>query len=306
VEIRFSTRLTGLEFHQRQLVAVQLNETEQLKTEQLVLALGHSARDTYQMLQDCGVVLEPKAFAIGLRVEHPLELINRIQYGMDSHPQLPAAEYNLAWNNPQTGRGVYSFCMCPGGQVVNAASEAGGIVVNGMSNLQRDATLSNSAIVVAVRPEDFNSADPLAGIHFQRRWEQQAYVAGGADWSAPAQPLLEFLHGKGGWLYSSCQPQVRHANLSTCLPDFVSAEIRQALPQLERRMRGFICPEACLIGVETRTSAPLRILRTENHQSVSHVGLFPAGEGAGYAGGIMSAAVDGLKVASSILKKYSV
>lgn len=304
VKILFSTRLTGIEFKNKQVVAAELNGTDLVPTTHLVLALGHSSRDSYQMLQTAGVVLEQKPFAVGLRVEHPLELINRIQYGLQSHPQLPTAEYSLAWNNAESGRGVYSFCMCPGGQVVNAASEAGGIVVNGMSNFHRNAEMSNSALVVAVRPDDFSAADPLAGVRFQRSLEERAFVAGGKNWSAPAQPLLEFLHGKGGRLHSSCQPQVQHADLSSCLPGFVTQELRLALPQFERRMRGFICEEATLVGVETRTSAPLRILRSKEHESVSHRGLYPAGEGAGYAGGIMSAAVDGINVANSILKNY--
>jgi uncharacterized FAD-dependent dehydrogenase len=282
-----------------------LNGAELHEAEQLILAPGHSARDSYQMLSDCGVTMEQKPFAIGLRVEHPLELINSIQYGMKSHPQLPAAEYSLAWNNKQSGRGIYSFCMCPGGAVVNAASEEGGIVVNGMSDYQRNAEQSNSALVVAVRPTDFAATDPLAGVHFQRHWEQRAFAAGGSDWSAPAQPLLEFFQGRGGRLRSSCQPQVRHAALDSCLPRFVVDELRQALPQFERRMKGFISESATLVGVETRTSAPVRILRSAEYESVSHAGLYPAGEGAGYAGGIMSAAVDGLKVANSILRKYS-
>ncbi len=305
VEIRFSSCLSGIECSSKRVVGARLQNEELVPADQLVLAVGHSARDSYQMLHQAGVAMEQKAFAIGLRVEHPLELINRIQYGMASHPQLPAAEYSLAWNNSKTGRGVYSFCMCPGGQVVNAASEEGGIVVNGMSDYRRDAELSNSALVVAVRPDDFSGSDPLAGVRFQRCWEQRAFALGGSDWRAPAQPLLEFLHGKGGRLYSSCQPQVVHADLSECLPDFVCNELRQALPQFDRRMRGFICKEATLIGVETRTSAPLRILRDAEGESISHAGLFPAGEGAGYAGGIMSAAVDGLKIADSILKRYS-
>lgn len=305
VEILFSTRLTGIETAGKNIVAVELNDADRLETNQLVLALGHSARDSYQMLYDSGVAMAAKAFAIGLRVEHPLELINSIQYGMEKHPDLPPAEYSLAWNNKHSGRGCYSFCMCPGGMVVNASSEPGKIVVNGMSNFRRDTDSSNSALVVAVRPGDFDAEDPLSGMRFQRHWEQQAFIAGGANWSAPAQPLLEFLNGKGGRLSSSCRPQVKHTDLSTCLPGFVTQELRSALPQFERRMRGFISEEASLVGIETRTSAPLRILRSENCESISHSGFYPAGEGAGYAGGIMSAAVDGLKVAESIIKKHT-
>jgi len=306
VEIRFSTKLTGLQHKLGRICAAELDNSEELPIEHIVLALGHSARDTYQLLSDTGVALEPKAFAIGLRVEHPLELINRIQYGMESHPQLPAAEYSLAWNDKQSGRGTYSFCMCPGGTVVNAASEKGGLVVNGMSDFRRDAGMSNSALVVSARPEDFPGQDPLAGARFQRHWEQQAFIAGGGDWSAPAQPLLEFMGERGGRLNSSCRPHVAHADLSSCLPGFVVDGLRQALPHFNRRMKGFVSESATLIGVESRTSAPLRILRSADFESISHAGLYPAGEGAGYAGGIMSAAVDGIKVAKRILQKHSV
>jgi uncharacterized FAD-dependent dehydrogenase len=304
VEIRFSSRLTGIESGGKGVSAGRINHEQLLPCDQLVLALGHSARDSYRMLWETGVALEAKPFAIGLRVEHPLELINRIQYGREKHPQLPAAEYSLAWNDRETGRGVYSFCMCPGGVVVNAASEEGGIVVNGMSNYRRDAQWSNAALVVSVRPEDFPHRQALAGIAFQRRWEEAAFQAGGGNWQAPAQPLLEFLGGKGALRRSSCQPQVAHAELRTCLPEFVVAGLGRALPNFDRRMRGFVGPEATLIGVETRTSAPLRILRDREGESVSHPGLFPVGEGAGYAGGIMSAAVDGIRAAQHILQRH--
>ncbi|MDA3903539.1 MAG: NAD(P)/FAD-dependent oxidoreductase [Desulfuromusa sp.] len=301
VDIQFSSRLTGLEMLNHQIRAGLINDSVRIECDQLVLAVGHSARDTYQMLADKKVKLEQKPFAIGLRVEHPLELINQIQYGRQSHPQLPSADYRLAWNDPVTGRGVYSFCMCPGGTVVNASSEAGGLVVNGMSDFCRDASRSNSALVVSVTPDDFSAADVLAGIRFQRKWEKAAFLAGGSGWHAPAQPLLEFLQGRGGSLDSSCQPQVVHADLNTCLPDFVTKNLRKVLPIFNQRMRGFVGPEATLIGVETRTSAPVRIVRDQHGESVSHKGLFPAGEGAGYAGGIMSAAIDGIKVATAII-----
>ncbi|MDX2480462.1 MAG: NAD(P)/FAD-dependent oxidoreductase [Desulfuromusa sp.] len=301
VDIQFSSRLTGLEMSNHQIRAGLINDSVQIECDQLILALGHSARDTYQMLADKQVKLEQKPFAIGLRVEHPLELINQIQYGRQSHPQLPSADYRLAWNDPETGRGIYSFCMCPGGTVVNASSEAEGLVVNGMSDFCRDASRSNSALVVAVTPDDFSASDVLAGIRFQRKWEHAAYLAGGSGWHAPAQPLLEFLQGSGGSLDSSCQPQVVHADLNTCLPGFVTKNLRKALPIFNQRMRGFVGPEATLIGVETRTSAPVRIVRDQHGESVSHKGLFPAGEGAGYAGGIMSAAIDGIKAATAII-----
>lgn len=302
VNIQFSSRFTGFEMFNHQISAGLINDSERIECDQLILAVGHSARDTYQLLADNNVKLEQKPFALGLRVEHPLELINQIQYGMQSHPQLPSADYRLAWNDPETRRGIYSFCMCPGGMVVNASSEAEGLVVNGMSDYYRDASRSNSALVVSVSPDDFSATDVLAGIRFQQKWEHAAYLAGGAGWHAPAQPLLEFLNGRGGSLDSSCQPEVVHADLETCLPSFVTNGLRQALPVFERRMRGFVGPEATLIGVETRTSAPLRIVRDQHGESVSHKGLFPAGEGAGYAGGIMSAAIDGLNAATAIIK----
>ena len=305
VDIRFSSCLTDFQVANGHISAGIINDHELIKCDQLVLALGHSARDTYQLLADKKVLLEQKSFAIGLRVEHPLELINQIQYGLSGHSQLSAADYRLAWNDPDTGRGIYSFCMCPGGMVVNASSEPGGIVVNGMSDFHRSAENSNSALVVTVSPKDFGSDDALAGIHFQKKWEQAAYQAGEEGWRAPAQPLLEFLNGSGGILSSSCQPQVVHADLKTCLPKFVTTGLRKALPYFNQRMRGFVGPEATLIGVETRTSAPLRILRDQHGESISHKGLFPTGEGAGYAGGIMSAALDGIKAATAIVNIYN-
>jgi uncharacterized FAD-dependent dehydrogenase len=191
--------------------------------------------------------------------------------------------------------------MCPGGEVINAASEVGGLVVNGMSLCRRDGHFSNSALVVSVRPEDFDTADALAGVRFQRRWEKAAFIAGGGAFRAPAQNLMRFLGRKDGPVLSSCRPQVCAADLGQVLPDFVALGLRRALPHFDRKMRGFVTAEATLIGVETRTSAPLRIVRDESGQSVSHAGLYPAGEGAGYAGGIMSAALDGLTTAEHIV-----
>lgn len=304
VDIRFSTRLSGLLTADGRVTAGLLNGTDECLCDALVLAPGHSARDTYRLLRDSGILLEPKAFAIGLRVEHPSVLINQIQYGMKEHPQLPTAEYALTWNDKQTGRGVYSFCMCPGGVVVNASSEQGGLVVNGMSDYRRDGEYSNSALVVSVRTDDFDGGDVLAGVRFQRRWEEAAFIAGGSSYRAPAQPLLEFLDGRSGALRSTCRPGIAHADLTTVLPPFVSQSLKKALPQFNRRMRGFVSEDATLIGVETRTSAPLRIVRNEGCESLSHAGLYPAGEGAGYAGGIMSAAVDGLRVAEQIIERF--
>lgn len=301
VAIRFGSRLTGLRVDGGRIGAGILDQREEVDCQALVLAPGHSARATYEMLQTAQVAMALKPFAVGLRVEHPAELINRIQYGLPAHPQLPPAEYALAWNDPQTGRGIYSFCMCPGGEVVNAASEAGALVVNGMSGRRRAGAFSNSALVVAVRPDDLPGSDPLAGVRFQRHWEQAAFAAGGGHWLAPAQRLQNFLSGRGSApVHSTCRPGVREADLRQVLPSFAVEGLRRALPQFERRMRGFTGAEAVLIGVETRTSAPLRIVRGEDGQSISHPGLYPAGEGAGYAGGIMSAALDGLKTAEQI------
>jgi uncharacterized FAD-dependent dehydrogenase len=303
VELLYQRRLSGLECTSGRVQAGIIDGRDAIPCDSLVLAPGHSARDTYRMLADAGVALAAKSFAVGVRVEHPAELINRIQYGFATHPVLPAADYGLAWNDPDSGRGVYSFCMCPGGEVVNAASEAGGVVVNGMSSQSRAGIYSNSALVVAVRREDFEGEDPLAGVRFQRRWEEAAFIAGGSDYRVPAQNLLTFLGRGRGALVASCRPGVREAELDRVLPPFAVDGLRRALPHFERRMRGFITGEATLTGVETRTSAPLRILRGENGESVSHSGLFPAGEGAGYAGGIMSAALDGLRVAEQIAIK---
>lgn len=301
VEIRFSTRLTGLETSTGHLAGAVLDGDCFEPCDSLVLAVGHSARDTYQMLHDQGVALESKDFAIGLRVEHPLELINRIQYGLFSHPQLGAAEYALSWQDKESGRGVYSFCMCPGGEVVNASSEPGGVVVNGMSDFSRNAAWSNSALVVSVGRGDFANSGPLAGIAFQRLWETRAFATGGSTGAAPGQPLLGFLLGTSSDLQTSCRPPAIAADLAEVLPQAVTESLRRALPQFNNRMRGFVGPEAMLLGVETRTSAPLRILRGADGCSVNLPGLFPAGEGAGYAGGIMSAAIDGIKTANLVV-----
>ncbi len=305
VDIRFSTCLTGLEGGGDRVSGAILNDRGAIACDSLVLAPGHSARDTYRMLHRHGVALQLKAFAMGVRVEHPAALINTIQYGRTGHPHLPTADYALAWNDPETRRGIYSFCMCPGGEVVNAASEEGGVVVNGMSLLRRAAERSNSALVVAVRIEDLEGTDPLAGVRFQRRWEEAAFAAGGGDYRVPAQNLMAFLGKRNGPLVSSCRPGVRQADLDAVLPPFVSQGLRRALPHFDRRMRGFVTAEATLAGVETRTSAPLRILRNQAGESMSHAGLYPAGEGAGYAGGIMSAALDGLRAAENIVQNVT-
>jgi len=303
VVLRYRCRLDGLVAGPSGIRGAILSGGEEIPCASLVLAPGHSARDTYEMLQRSGVHLDAKPFAVGVRVEHPAELINRIQYGLPGHPQLPTAEYALTYNDPESGRGAYSFCMCPGGEVVLASSETDTVTVNGMSLRRRDGRFSNSALVVAVRPADFDGKDPLAGVRFQRSLERAAFTAAGGDYHAPAQNLLAFLGRGDGPLVSTCRPGVRAADLGALLPPFVAKGLRKALPVFERRMRGFITREATLVGVETRTSAPLRIVRGEDGQSVSHPGLYPAGEGAGYAGGIMSAALDGLRTAEHIVSQ---
>ena len=303
VEMRYQERLIGLEMGATCVSAGLCCSGALIPCDSLVLALGHSARDTYALLADAGVRLEAKPFAIGVRVDHPCALINTIQYGISDHPRLPAADYALAWNDIQTKRGIYSFCMCPGGEVILSSSASGEVVVNGMSRLRRDSPYSNSALVVTVRPDDFPGSDPLAGVRFQRHWEEAAFRCGGGDYFAPAQNLMAFLGGKGTLGQVTTRPGVREADLTTILPDFVSEGLRRALPHFERKMRGFVSNEATLIGVETRTSSPLRILRNEQGESLSHPGLYPVGEGAGYAGGIMSAAIDGLRNARFIVEK---
>ncbi len=305
VELRYAARLTGLELHGGRIVAGTVATGEAIPCESLILATGHSARDTYRMLAGHGVALEAKEFAIGVRVEHPAELIARSQYGRRQVAGLPAADYVLRYNDPDSGRGVYSFCMCPGGEIINAASAAGGLVVNGMSRAARGNAFSNSALVVTVRPDDWPAGGILGGVAFQEELERAAFHAGGGDYLAPAQNLLAFAGRGAGPCRSTCRPGVRAADLATVLPAFVSSGLRQALPHFDRQLRGFMTGEAVLVGIESRTSAPLRIVRDQYGESPSHPGLFPAGEGAGYAGGIMSAALDGLRVAEQVIQRLN-
>jgi hypothetical protein len=305
VQIHFNTKLEGLQTHKGRVTAGILGQTE-CRCDSFILAPGHSARDTYEMLAQSGVQMELKPFAIGLRVEHPRQLINQIQYGHADHHLLPTADYRLSYNDRETGRGCYSFCMCPGGSVITACSEEGGMVVNGMSSSSRMDRFSNSAIVVSVRGEDFAGDDVLAGVRFQREWEQVAFKAGGGKYKAPAQNLLDFMEMGSGPLVSTCRPGVSEADLKRVLPAEICDVMMRGLPHFERKMHGFITREATLVGIESRTSAPLRIQRDkESGESLSHAGLFPVGEGAGYAGGIMSAAIDGIKTAEQIASRVS-
>lgn len=299
--IRFGCRLTGLAVRDGRCVAAIINGDEELACDRLILATGHSARDTYEMLHGLNVPLERKAFALGLRVEHPQELIDAIQYGKKRHPNLPVADYAVAWNNDLTGRSAYSFCMCPGGVIVASASEEGGVVTNGMSGQLRNSPFANSALVVNIREADFGGDGPLAGIQFQRHWERRAFIAGGGGFRAPAQTLPAFmgLPGKGA-LSSTYRPGVVEADLEAVLPSYVTATLREGITVFNRRMRGFITAEAVLVGIESRTSSPVRIVRNEQFESTGVRRLYPAGEGAGYAGGIMSSAIDGAKIADTI------
>ncbi len=306
-EIRFNTRLEDLVIKEGVLRAIRLSPGEELPCPLLVLGTGHSARDTYRMLHEHAVHLEKKGFATGVRVEHPAELIQDIQYGKSRYRDiLPSAEYSLACNNRKTGRGVYSFCMCPGGRVINSSSEENGLCTNGMSNSRRDSEYSNSAIVVTVRGDDTGDG-ALGGIEFQREIESCAYGAGGGRFTAPVQRIPSFFKRKLDTHVpqTSYRPDVSPSVFDDVLPAWITDEIRFAFKQFDKRMKGFITEEGIVIGVETRTSSPVRITRGPDMQSVSVAGLFPAGEGAGYSGGIVSSAVDGIRVADAIIMANS-
>lgn len=310
-EIRFETQVTdvliGEHRGERFVTGVVLSSGETIETDRLVMALGHSARDTFEMLHGRGVFFEAKPFSIGVRIEHPQSIIDRARFGSNAgHPILGAADYKLS-HHARNGRGVYSFCMCPGGTVVAAASEPGRLVTNGMSQYSRKERNANSGIVVGITPDDYPGdakANPLAGIAFQRYWEEKAFEAGGGTWHAPGQLVGDFLAGRPstalGEVIPSYRPGVTPTDLSLCLPDFAVEAMREALPVFERQIAGYAMKDAVMTGVETRTSSPVRMTRGKDFQSLTVRGLFPAGEGAGYAGGILSAAVDGIKVAEAL------
>ena len=325
-EVRFHTRLAGLGFEGGALAAVDVADgrtgsCERLVARRVVLACGHSARDTFELVHEAGVAMEQKPFSVGVRIEHAQRSIDRAQYGPAAdHPALGAADYKLA-AHLAGGRGVYTFCMCPGGQVVCAASEPGGVVVNGMSRYARDGRNANSALLVGVGPEDFGSDHPLAGVELQRLMERAAYdaaiAAGGSPYQAPAQTVGGFLSGRAGSPSATVQPTyargVAWCDLRACLPPFVADALAEALSLLDRRLRGFADADAVMTGVETRSSSPVRIVRDEGCQaslargprSGEGSGLYPCGEGAGYAGGIMSAACDGLRVARAVCTAFA-
>lgn len=302
-EVRFQSRVQDIEIEAGRVRGVVLADGERISTDHVVMAVGHSARDTFEMLHRRGVKLDPKPFSIGFRIEHPQEMIDRCRYGKSAHhPLLGAADYKLA-HHCRNGRSVYSFCMCPGGTVVAATSETGRVVTNGMSQYSRNERNANSGIVVGISPEDYPGG-PLAGVEFQRHWEQLAFELGGSNYHAPGQLVGDFLAGRAstefGTVLPSYKPGVHLCDLSTSLPDYVIEAIREAIPAFDKQIRGFALDDAVLTGVETRTSSPLRITRREDGQSENTRGLYPAGEGAGYAGGILSAAVDGIKTAEAL------
>ena len=311
-EYRFGTLVSGVVVGRtpgggRRIEGLALGSGEVLEARQVVLAPGHSARDLFAALVAGGVHVEPKAFSVGVRIEHPQSVIDRARFGgFAGHPLLGAADYKLV-HHGSGGRSAYSFCMCPGGTVVAATSEPGRVVTNGMSQYSRAERNANAGIVVGVGPADFaaeDAGDPLAGIAFQRRLESAAFVAGGGTYRAPGQLVGDFMAGRAstslGAVVPSYKPGVTPTDLAACLPDYVLGAIREALPVFGRQIAGFDMADAVMTGVETRTSSPLRITRGEDFQSLNTAGLYPAGEGAGYAGGILSAAIDGMRVAQAL------
>ncbi|TDW62725.1 hypothetical protein EDF57_107122 [Novosphingobium sp. PhB55] len=308
-EYRFGTRVDDFEVEEgadgeRRITGLHLSTGELLPASHVIMAVGHSARDTFEVLHKCGVYIEAKPFAIGVRIEHPQSWIDTARYGDNAGNKiLGAAAYSIA-HKASNGRTVYSFCMCPGGRVVAAASEPGRVVTNGMSQYSRAEFNANSGLVVDIDPDKDYPGDPLAGIAFQRKFEELAYKAGGENYKAPGQKLGDFLADRPstefGEVIPSYQPGVHLTELKTCLPDFVVDAIREALPVFGRQVPGYDHPDVVMTGVETRTSSPVRITRGRDLQSLNTRGLYPAGEGAGYAGGILSAAVDGIRVAEAL------
>ncbi len=302
-EIRFQQKVSDVLIDNGQVRGVTLESGEQIETDHVVLALGHSARDTFQMLHERGVFMEAKPFSVGFRIEHPQSLIDKARFGkFAGHPLLGAADYKLVYH-ASNGRSVYSFCMCPGGTVVAATSEPNRVVTNGMSQYSRNERNANAGIVVGITPADYPGG-PLAGVDLQRELESRAFELGGGTYEAPGQLVGDFVAGKPstefGSVTPSYKPGVHLTDLASSLPDYAITAIREALPAFDKQIRGFYMHDAVLTGVETRTSSPVRITRGDDCQSLNVKGLYPAGEGAGYAGGILSAGVDGIKVAEAV------
>ena len=304
-EVRFHSKVTDIVYNNGKVTEVVVNDSEHIEAELVVLAIGHSARDTFEMLHKNGVYMEKKNFAIGVRIEHPQEIINHSQYA-EAAEKLPAAEYKLTYQ-ASNGRSIYSFCMCPGGFVVNSSSEEGHLVVNGMSNYKRDERNANSAMIVAVTPADFEDDSPLAGMHFQRKWEKAAYeLCGGL---VPVQRFGDLKENQVTTELGSVVPNIEgiysFGDLRKCLPSYVIDTIIEGVEYFDGKISGFGNDDSILVGVETRTSSPVRITRGETLESNNVLGLYPCGEGAGYAGGITSAAIDGIKVFEAIAKEYN-
>ena len=302
-EIRFSQKVTGFDIEANQIRGVELENGEHIAADHVILALGHSARDTFEALHNAGVYLEAKPFSVGFRIEHPQSMIDRARLGPHAgNALIGAADYKLV-HHANNGRSVYSFCMCPGGTVVAATSEPNRVVTNGMSQYSRNERNANAGIVVGITPDDYPGG-PLAGIAFQRAIESKAFELGGGTYEAPGQLVGDFLMGRAstefGSVMPSYKPGVHLTDLASSLPAYAIEAIREALPAFEKKIKGFSMHDAVLTGVETRTSSPLRITRGANFQSLNIKGLYPAGEGAGYAGGILSAGVDGIKVAEAV------
>lgn len=304
-QVHFSSKMTDIIIEDGKVTGVIINDKETIPCEALVLALGHSARDTFSVIHEKGLDMQKKAFAIGVRVEHPQDLINKSQYGSE-FALLPTADYKLT-HQASNGRGVYSFCMCPGGYVVNSSSEEGRLVVNGMSNYERDARNSNSALIVTVTPDDFMGDSVLAGVEFQRKWEEAAYKAGGGK--VPVQLYGDFKENRVSTEFKTVKPCIKgetaFANVRECLPEYVSETIIEGMTAFDKKIKGYDDKDAIISGVETRTSSPVRIVRNEAFES-NIEGIFPCGEGAGYAGGITSAAMDGIKIHEAVLNKFCI
>lgn len=295
-EIWFDARVNRIHVEDGHVTGVVVQQGYQLKhieTDNIILAIGHSSRDTLQSLKETGVPMEQKPFSIGVRIEHPQQMVDESQYGNEAgNPYLPHASYKLA-HHCENGRGVYTFCMCPGGEVIVASSETGHVVTNGMSYRQRNSGTANSGLLVDVKPADFGSDDVLAGVEFQERYEKLAFVNGGGNYKAPSTTWADFRDNT-----EAAQPVIG------CLPEYAVTAIREAMPKLGRKLKGFDADDAVMTAVETRSSSPVRILRDEHCESEVR-GLFPGGEGAGYAGGIMSSAVDGIRIAEEIIRRYA-
>lgn len=303
-EVLFSSKVTDLEIHDNRLSAVIVNNCKRIETDTLVLAIGHSARDTFALLKDKGLSMEQKSFAVGLRAEHPQSMINQYQYGQEEHPLLGSASYKLT-HKASNGRGVYSFCMCPGGYVVNASSEQGRLAVNGMSYQKRDSQNANSALIVTVTPEDFPDRDVLAGVEFQRTLEEKAYALGNGK--IPVQRYEDFREHVPTTAFASVTPCMKGAyalaDVRSLLPEVINQTLMEGIEAFGKIIPGFSQSDMLLSGVESRTSSPVRIIRDDRFQA-SVTGIYPCGEGAGYAGGITSAAMDGLKVGEAITKNF--